>query len=216
MAPAIYQDLLRAWGAQDWWPAAHATEMIIGAILTQNTAWTNVEHALVRLREAGGLDFDRLHRVPTAQLETWIRSSGAYRQKARCLKAFVSLLYDLADGDLDHLLARDTPDLRKRLLGVHGIGPETADSILLYAAHRPVFVVDAYTRRFLVRHCWLPATAGYDETAAWFTGSLPPDSKLFNNYHALIVQLGKQHCRKTPDCATCPLRNRLPPGGPAP
>ena len=187
---------------------------MVGAVLTQNTAWTNVEKAIARLKRERALSVDALHRADLHDLAGWIRPAGYFNVKARRLRAMTSMIADDFGGRLDRLFALDTPALRKRLLGVNGIGPETADSIILYAAGRPVFVIDAYTRRFLERHGWAHGGETYDELAALFTANLPGDAALYNEYHALIVALGKNHCRPKPDCASCPLRRWLPTGGP--
>ena len=209
----VYRRLFDTWGPQAWWPAETRLEMILGAILTQNTAWRNVEMALDRLREAGALDVDRLHQADPEELEDWIRPAGTFRVKARRVRAFVDLLMDEYAGELDSLLSEPTDRLRVRLLSVSGIGPETADCILLYAAGRPQVVVDAYLRRLLRRHGWLPASDSYDKVAAWLGERLPSDPTLLNEFHALIVRLGKEHCRAKPACGDCPLRDLLPRGG---
>lgn len=184
--------------------------MMVGAILTQNTAWTQVEQAIRRLRAARALDPARMHAAPIADLADWIRPAGTPRVKVLRLRALTALIVERFGGRLDRLFALDTDALRRTLLGVHGIGPETADCILLYAAKRPVFVVDAYTRRVLERHRWIRPGADYAAVAELFTASLPRDAALFNEYHALLVAVGKRHCRAKPDCAKCPLRRWLP------
>lgn len=211
---AIYRDLYRAWGPQHWWPGRTRFEIIVGAILTQNTAWTNVEQAIRRLRDAGALEPTVLHRVDLRTLADWIRPAGYFNVKARRLRAFTDLLFDQFDGKLRRLFALDTARLREVLLSVNGIGPETADSILLYAGKRPRFVIDAYTRRVLVRHGWIGRRAGYEEMADLFMCALPEDVQLYNEFHALFVRLGKYHCKARPQCETCPLRNLLPRSGP--
>ncbi|MCS6771201.1 MAG: endonuclease III domain-containing protein [Kiritimatiellae bacterium] len=206
----VFDALLRHFGPQRWWPARTKFEMMVGAILTQNTAWSNVEKAIARLRAAGALDPKRLHEAPLERVAEWIRPAGYFNVKARRLRAFTTWLVDRYDGSVRRML-REPPDrLRAELLGVKGIGPETADSILLYAAGHPIFVVDAYTRRFLSRHGWLPQKASYEQTAALFEANLPKDPALYNEYHALIVALGKTFCRARPRCADCPLRRWLP------
>ncbi len=160
---AIYRKLARAWGRQHWWPAETAFEVIVGAILTQNTAWTNVERALASLRAAGRLSVAGIREVPLPRLEQLIRSSGYFRQKARRLKHFVAFLDDRYGGSLERMFAVPTEHLRTELLELKGIGPETADSILLYAGNREIFVVDAYTRRILQRHEAVSAGAKYEE-----------------------------------------------------
>ncbi len=168
----FYETLFAAWGRQHWWPARTRIEVIAGAILTQNTAWTNVERALASLRRTRVLSLKGLRRTPEEQLAQLVRSSGYFRQKARRLKNFVSFLDERYGGSLDRMFAASTQDLRQELLALNGIGPETADSILLYAGNHPVFVVDAYTRRIVERHEILPATAKYDEIRALFERAL--------------------------------------------
>lgn len=211
---AVFGALLSHFGPQRWWPARSRFEMMVGAILTQNTAWANVERAIARLRREGALTLAALHRAPLRALAEWIRPAGYFNVKARRLRAFTDFLMTAYGGRLDRMLREDTATLRGRLLSVCGIGPETADSILLYAANRPVFVVDAYTRRVLRRHGWLAGHPPYDEVAAFFTARLPSDAALFNEYHALLVALGKHHCRARPRCEECPLRGFLPAEGP--
>lgn len=190
----LYQKLLIKYGPQGWWPGHTRAEVIIGAILTQNTAWTNVEKAISSLRKNKALSFQALDRTPAVQLAGWIRPAGYFNQKAGYLKAFAQMLSGEYAGSLNGLFRLATPELRKTLLAVKGIGPETADSILLYAAKRPAFVVDAYTRRFLAAHGYSKeSNASYDEIAAFFTAQLPADVQLFNEYHALIVCWAKHN-----------------------
>ncbi len=207
---AVYRALFNHLGSQGWWPGRTRLEIIVGAILTQNTAWSNVERAIASLRREKALNIRRLHDVPLEKLADWIRPAGYYRVKARRLRSFTTWLQREFGGDLRRLFALSTDELRKRLLSVSGIGPETADSIVLYAADRPVFVVDAYTRRLLERHEWCQPRAAYDEIASLFVSALPRDAALFNEYHALIVAVGKRYCRSRPVCRECPLRAFLP------
>lgn len=202
----VYEALWRAWGAQHWWPADSPWEMMVGAMLTQNTAWVNVERAIERLRREDVLTVRALHDTPLQTLAEWIRPSGYFNLKARRLRALTTLIVTEYGADEHRLLALPPPRLRQTLLSVWGIGPETADSILLYAAQHPVFVIDAYTRRFMERHGWLHGRESYDEAARTFTQSLPPQTDLFNEFHALIVRLGKEFCRPNPRCQDCPLR----------
>ncbi len=167
-----YHALFRAWGAQHWWPAQSRFEVIVGAYLTQNTAWTNVERALANLRAERLLSVNGIRRVSLAQLERLIRPAGYFRQKAKRLKLFVAFLDQQYAGSLAKMFARPTDKLREELLNLHGIGPETADSILLYAGNHPVFVVDAYTRRILDRHGILPEETAYEEIRELFEGAL--------------------------------------------
>lgn len=213
---AIYRALHRRWGPQHWWPGRTRFEIVAGAVLTQNTAWTNVEKAIAALRRARVLTPRRLHALPPARLAALIRPAGFFRVKSRRLRALTGHLLARHRGSLDRFLGAGTADLRARLLDLHGIGPETADSILLYAARRPVFIVDAYTRRMLHRHGWIGPDASYDDVARLFTSALPREVPLFNEYHALIVALGKEHCRARPRCDGCPLQRWLPAGGPRP
>lgn len=169
-----YNALFRAWGAQHWWPARSRFEVIVGAYLTQNTSWSNVEKALTNLREARQLSVDGIRRAPLAELERLIRPAGYFRQKAKRLKLFVRFLDRRYKGSLAKMFSRPTQELRKELLDLNGIGPETADSILLYAGNHPIFVVDAYTRRILARHEILPEKTGYEEIRELFEKSLAP------------------------------------------
>jgi endonuclease III related protein len=205
-----YDALFRAYGAQDWWPGRTRFEVIVGAILTQNTSWTNVERAVRALRRERLLSPAALERAPLSRLAGLIRSSGYFRQKARKLKEFVKYLRIRHQGSLDKMFRTGTNQLREQLLNIHGIGPETADSILLYAGKHPVFVVDAYTRRILQRHSLANGKETYEQIQALFEQSLPKDAALYNEYHALIVHTGKHFCRKRkPDCEYCALRDYL-------
>jgi endonuclease-3 related protein len=206
-----YEALHSALGPQSWWPARTPFEVIVGAILTQNTSWTNVERAIGNLRAAKLLAPRAILRAPTARLARLIRSSGYFRQKAKKLKAFVRFLQEDHGGSLARMFRTPTAELRNKLLGVHGIGPETADSILLYAGKHPVFVVDAYTRRILERHGHSALGESYESIQERFHGSLPRAVSLFNEYHALIVRTGKDWCRPhSPRCEQCPLSPFLP------
>lgn len=201
-----YHELQRQLGEQGWWPARTAFEVIVGAILVQNTAWVNVERALVNLRQLGPLTPRAISRANTSKLEKLIRPSGYFRRKARKLKAFVKFLNEEYSGSLARMFRTPTGALREKLLRVHGIGPETADSILLYAGGHPIFVVDAYTRRILARHGWATEKSGYGEIQALFERALPRDAAFFNEFHALLVNVGKNWCRpRAADCERCPL-----------
>ena len=201
----IYNRLFDRYGPQHWWPGETPFEVIIGAILTQSTAWTNVEKAIANLKDADLLDPISLDEIATEKLAALIRPSGYYNAKAAKLKAFDERLHDEYGGSLDKLFALDTGDLRKELLSIHGIGPETADSILLYAAHRPVFVIDAYTKRIIGRLGLAPTSESYEAFQQLFMDRLPHDEGMFNEYHALLVRHGKDICRKTPRCEGCCL-----------
>jgi endonuclease-3 related protein len=257
-----YDALFATLGPQHWWPSSKSGgpfEVIVGAILTQSTAWTNVEKAIANLRSARMLTPRAIERIPLPRLAQLIRPSGYFRQKAKKLKAFVRFLRNQYSGSLTRMFRTPTAELRQKLLAVYGIGPETADSVLLYAGAHPVFVVDAYTRRILLRHalireaksskvsfrasalpaarrktggergiCFSPAAHGtanslpqpigtsYEEIRALFESSLPRDPQLFNQFHALLVHVGKHFCRpRDPRCDSCPLRGFLPGGIPA-
>ena len=189
-----------------WWPAKTPFEVIVGTILTQNTAWVNVERAIANLRRERLLTPRGLERVPLGRLARLVRPSGYFRQKAKKLKAFVRFLRERFGGSLERMFRTPTAQLREQLLGVHGIGPETADSILLYAGNHPIFVVDAYTKRILLRHGLAGEMAGYEEIRDLFESALPRDARLFNEFHALLVNVGKNWCRaKNPRCSECPL-----------
>lgn len=201
-----FNSLFTALGPQHWWPGKTPFEVIVGAILTQNTSWTNVERAIAKLRAAVLLTPGGIRNVPIRRLEGLIRSSGYFRQKARKLKAFCDFLQRTHGGSLRKMFATPTIVLREQLLGVFGIGPETADSILLYAGGHAVFVVDAYTKRMLSRHGWANEKTKYEEIRWMFERQFPSDEKRLNEFHALIVNTGKNYCRtQRPRCEECPL-----------
>lgn len=202
----LYDRLHRRYGPQRWWPARSRFEVVVGAILTQNAAWRNAERAIARLRAAGVLDLRGVLALPSARLPLLIRPSGTFRVKARRLRAFARHVARCHRGRLGRLLALPLPALRVELRGIAGIGPETADAIALYAAGRPIFVVDAYTRRILARHRLVAPDADYATVQTRFMAHLPHDPGLFNEFHALLVRAGKEHCRTRPRCEGCPLR----------
>ncbi len=181
---------------------------MLGAILTQNTAWTNVEKVISNLRKNNALNFQTLDQASQEQIAEWIRPAGYFNQKAGYIRVMIETIRECFNSSLDQLFTLDTPALRKELLSWKGIGPETADSILLYAAKRPVFVVDAYTKRVCSRHGWCGKKASYDSVAKLFADNLPQDIQLYNEYHALIVRLCKEHCNTAPKCEGCPLENK--------
>jgi len=189
----MYRELFRVWGRQHWWPAASRFEVIVGAYLTQNTAWTNVERALKQLRKKRLLTPAGIRQIPTSELEMLVRSAGYFRQKAQRLKNFVAHLDSHYAGSLDRMFARPTSELREELLALNGVGPETADSILLYAGNHPVFVVDAYTRRILDRHGILPANAPYEEIRALCERALHTETWTEGCVPASTVPLGACH-----------------------
>jgi endonuclease-3 related protein len=210
----LYDAALRALGPQHWWPAKSRFEVAVGAILTQNTAWTNVERAIANLKRAGLLSPDSLARVSLGTLAGPLRPSGYFRVKARRLRSLILHLRRHHGGRLQRMLARPLPTVRAELLTIPGIGPETADSILLYAGNHPVFVVDAYTRRIFSRHRLVSPEVSYERLQRTFMEHLPRDPALFNEYHALLVHVGKEFCRSRPRCGPCPLRFDL--GGRSP
>lgn len=209
----IYGRLFSAFGPQFWWPARTPFEVMVGAILTQNTNWGNVERAIANLRTENVLTPQRINVTTLLRLKRLIRSAGFYNQKARRLKSFSRFLIDRYGGRVGKMRSDEFGKLRGELLALDGIGPETADSILLYALGKPAFVVDAYTRRVFSRHGFLSAKHGYEDWQKLFTDNLPRDTKVYNEYHALIVRLAKTHCRVRPDCAGCPLKGAKAPQG---
>ena len=200
---SVFAKLKAQHGEQDWWPGDTTFEIMIGAILTQNTAWTNVEKALTNLKRSNALSVSAILQSPHDVLAEMIRPSGYYNQKAKRLQGFCAWLAE--QGGIDALQARDTGALREELLAIHGIGPETADDILLYALERPVFVIDAYTRRLFSRLGLIEGQEKYDELKAEFEQSLRGDTRLYNEYHALTVIHAKDICRKNPFCSQCGL-----------
>ena len=204
----IYAKLFKEFGPQHWWPARTKFEVIVGAILTQNTNWGNVEKAIHRLKSAGVLSERALRGIPVTKLAALIKPAGYFNVKARRLKNFMRFLFDEYDGSLKAMGREDGHRLRQKLLTVNGIGPETADSILLYALDKPVFVVDAYTKRFLYRHNLVDRKADYHQVQELFAAHFNEDVPFFQEYHALIVALGKNYCKPTPLCERCPL-NRI-------
>ena len=229
----MYKTMKRSQGRRGWWPvfrtgtghdekpvydpsrkkltARQKFEIAVGAVLTQNTAWTNVEKAMMELNRSGNISVERIRKLPHEKLAKLIRSSGYFNQKTKKLKEFVAFLdrFGRADDSMSPLRKFKSIQARKKLLEVKGIGPETADSILLYALDKPIFVVDAYTRRIFSRHGWIRGDEPYDEIRMWFERNLPRSAKLFNDYHAQIVEIGKNHChRRRPECRECPLFGR--------
>ncbi len=202
----IYQKLYDAYGPRHWWPGETPLEVMVGAILTQNTSWNNVEKAIQKLKDKGVLDARGIHQLKESCLARLIRSSGYYRIKAERLKVFVNFLFENYDGNIKRMRKEALQTMREKLLQVKGIGPETADSILLYGLKKPIFVVDAYTKRILSRHGMVSENASYGEIQRLFMDFLPPDERLFNEYHALLVHLGKTLCKRVPRCDICPLK----------
>ena len=199
----VLDRLAAAYGRQEWWPARSPFEMMAGALLTQRTTWRNAARALAALRRAGALAPEVLARLPTAELEALVRPAGTFRVKAARLRSMARWYID--SGGRGALAARSTPELRADLLGLSGIGPETADDILVYAFERPVFVVDAYARRILSRYGWAAGDEPYDRLSNTVAGAIGWDAGLLGEFHALLVEHGKRHCRATPRCIGCPL-----------
>jgi len=205
----IYRLLYDAFGPQNWWPGETRFEIIVGAILTQNTNWKNVEKAVTNLKSARCLNPQEIHRMAPEQLAELIRPAGYYNVKAKRLKNFLDWLFEDYEGDVSNLEGVHTERLREEMLAIKGVGRETADSILLYALDRPVFVVDAYTARIAVRHELIEPDADYEQLRQLFESNLPEDVGLFNEYHALLVRAGKEFCKTKARCAGCPLE-KLP------
>jgi endonuclease-3 related protein len=202
----FYQALYKKFGPQGWWPGETALECILGAVLTQSTSWKNVEKAIDNLKRENLISIERLNLINADELALLIRPSGYYNQKAIKIKNFISFLVEEFSGSLELMFATEKSHLRQKLLSIKGIGPETADSIMLYAGGMPVFVVDAYTWRVLYRHGLVPEVTSYNEIQEIFTDSLQEDAGMFNEYHALLVKLAKEHCKKRdPVCSGCPL-----------
>jgi endonuclease-3 related protein len=201
----IFNALYNAFGPRHWWPGDSSFETIVGAILTQNTNWRNVEKAINNLKRANLLEPKALYQLPYDILVRLIHPVGFFNIKTKRLKTFLQFLFKEFKGDLGKMFSLETEPLREKLLSVQGIGPETADSILLYAGKKPSFVVDVYTKRILSRHSLISEEASYEEIRALFMDHLPEDVQLFNEYHALLVELGKRYCKTKPQCKSCPL-----------
>ena len=208
----IYRRLYQRYGPQHWWPGDSRLEIVLGAILTQRAAWTNVEKALSNLKTAGLLSIATLGSIPEAELATLLKPSGYFNAKARKVKAFISHLWDNYDGDLEAFLSRDATGLRVELLSIHGIGEETADDILLYAAVKPSFVIDSYTRRIFTRLGLAPGDQSYAAFQELFHRVLPADAALYNEYHALLDRHAKETCKVQPLCRGCCLLELCPTG----
>ncbi|MBI5847612.1 MAG: endonuclease III domain-containing protein [Nitrospirae bacterium] len=201
----LYQRLFAAFGPQHWWPANSPFEVAIGAILTQNTNWSNVEKAIANLKREKAISAKSLHRMQASDLATLIRPAGYFNVKAARLKNFIDFLHAEYQGSMSRMAKESLPAVREKLLSVRGIGPETADSIILYALEKPVFVIDAYTKRILSRHAIIERAESYETYQKLFHSTLRSDVLLFNEYHALIVRLAKDFCKTKPICRGCPL-----------
>ena len=206
----VYRRLRRAFGHAGWWPGDSPFEVCVGAILVQNTSWANVERTLAGLERRGLLSFEALDHLSASRLAPLLRSSGTFRVKARRLRAFLDFLSSEYGGRVERMRSEELPALRRKLLAVPGVGPETADSIALYAAGHPSFVVDAYTRRVFTRLGLIAGGEPYAELQQLFQENLPRDPDLYNDYHAQIVRLAKDFCRARPRCPECPLRGVCP------
>ena len=201
----LYQQLQAEHGNLRWWPADTPFEVALGAILTQATAWRNVEKAIDNLKAADAFSPEQIHAISQDELEKLVHPSGYFRMKAKKVRAFVD---HIIERPMAVMFEQDVPVLRKELLSIYGVGPETADSIILYAAEKPSFVVDTYTYRLISRLGWVEGNFHYERLRALFMDNLPPDTNLFNEYHALIVRHGARVCQKTPDCEACFLQSQ--------
>lgn len=212
MLNKAYDRMFAAFGPQLWWPGETPFEVIVGAVLTQNTNWKNVELAIENLRDADKLSLSAIHQLPSSKLQPLIRPAGYFRVKSTRLKNVVRHIVENY-GDVETMFQQDLPRLREDLLTINGVGPETADSILLYAGDKPTFVIDAYTARIAKRHGWIEPGADYDALKTFFESQVEQSVPLFNEYHALIVRVGKEFCKPTPKCENCPLQSMLPEAG---
>jgi endonuclease-3 related protein len=206
----IYKTLYKTYGPQHWWPAKTKLEIIIGAILTQNTSWHNVEKAITNLKKYKLISVDKLHKIKIEVLQKVIRPAGFYKQKSQTLKNLISFLMKEYNGKITTFLKEKQNILREKLLAIKGIGKETADSIILYAANKPLFVVDKYTRRIFSRHSIIKnENIEYDKLQNLITKNLPKKVKIYNEFHALLVKVGKSLCKRVPHCEQCPLKKYL-------
>ncbi len=205
----FYLRLFKHYGQQGWWPADSRLECIIGAILTQNTSWRNVEKAIINLKKEKLIDIKKLNLIPVNELSNIIRPSGYHNVKAKRLKNFIKFIIENYDAKIENMINKETEILRTELLSINGIGPETADTILLYALEKRAFVVDKYTHRILSRHGLIPEKANYKEMQELILDSIEKNSYIYNEFHALIVKVGKEHCKKSPKCNGCPLEYDL-------
>jgi endonuclease III related protein len=206
----IHKKLYRYFGPQNWWPGDTPFEIAVGAVLTQNTNWGNVEKAIQNLKKQGVLSSRGIHGLSVKELASLIKPAGYFNVKAKRLRSFLDFLMNEYHGRMENMAREDLTQLRPKLLGIHGIGPETADSILLYALEKPIFVIDAYTKRILSRHGIMASDRSYAEFQELFHASVKRDLHLYNEYHALFVRVGKTLCRRTkPLCEKCPLHDML-------
>ena len=205
----IFNMLLNSFGKRNWWPGETELEVIVGAVLTQNTSWKNVEKAINNLKRHSALDIDALYEMERATLATIIKSSGFYNIKSKRLKNIINVIYNEYSSNILNLKILDMLKVRNKLLEINGIGKETADSIILYALGKPIFVIDVYTKRFLKNHRLYKGDDDYDALQSFFMKNLPEDTYLFNEFHALIVYLCQTFCKKVPLCSKCPLEKDL-------
>jgi endonuclease-3 related protein len=212
-AHQVYRQLFNSLGPQGWWPGDSPFEIMVGAVLVQNTAWKNVESAIANLKQAKMLVPRKIYTLPIDELAELIRPAGYFRVKAKRLHNLVKFFVERYRGSIAAMRKASTQELRAQLLAVNGIGPETADSILLYAIGKPVMVVDAYTHRVFARHGWVPHGTAYHPLQEQLAGQLPQDSTIYNEFHALLVHVGHHYCGKVPRCEGCPLREMLPASG---
>jgi endonuclease III related protein len=213
IAREVHDTLLAALGPQRWWPGESPFEVMVGAVLVQNTAWKNVERAIANLKDAGAIEPHAIHALPMGELEELIRPAGYFRLKAKRLRNLVDYVVERYDGSLEYMKDVDAARLREELLEVNGVGPETADSILLYALGKPVMVVDTYTHRIWARHGWVDYDTDYHGLQDELSRGLPDEAPLLNEMHALIVHVGHHWCKRVPKCEMCPLQGMLPAGG---
>ena len=212
-AHKVFRILLDNVGPQSWWPGESPLEVMVGAVLVQNTAWKNVQRAIDNLREEDLFQPDRLLEIQPTELAELIRPAGYFRLKTKRLRSLMEFIMREYEGSIDAMRNADMHTLREQLLGVHGIGPETADSILLYALEMPAMVVDTYTHRIFSRHGWVSYELDYHQLQDHLTSELPKDIAIYNEMHALMVNIGHHYCRKKPRCESCPLQEMLPEGG---
>lgn len=206
---SIFNTLLHSFGKRHWWPGETTLEIIIGAVLTQNTSWKNVEKAIENLKRHDALNIDRLYKMDKTELARIILPSGFYNIKSNRLKNIIDVIYNEYDSNILNLYSINVWYTRDKLLTIKGIGKETADSIILYALNKPIFVIDAYTKRFLQNHRLYNGKSDYDSLQQFFMKNLPEDTYLFNEFHALIVYLCQNFCKKNPVCEECPLKEDL-------
>lgn len=208
-----FDRLLQRYGPQHWWPGEGPFEILVGTVLVQNTNWRNVEKAIDNLREAGVMTPEKLFALDPEELSELIRPAGYYQVKTKRLRNLLRLVVDRYDGSLEEMFAGNMHALREELLGVNGVGPETADCILLYVGNFPKFIADGYAMRVAARHGWIEFEADYHGLQDFFESRLPAEAPLYNEYHALLVKVGKEHCKTKPICSGCPLEELLPESG---